>query len=112
MTNGNLVLSPASWRPQTSELADLDRRIHGEPPLGKAVAPVTRRFPPGSSWLCAKLYGGPASADAVLLAIDLVKRRLFGKLRLLRSAQRRQECVLDEFLARLYKAQAAGGGHR
>jgi lantibiotic biosynthesis protein len=30
---------------------------------------TTRRFPPGSSWLYAKLFTGPASADAVLTEV-------------------------------------------
>lgn len=49
-----------------------------EPPSAPAAAPttpVTRRFPPGSSWLYAKLYAGPASADAVLSQVVAPLRR-------------------------------------
>ncbi|MEW6472629.1 MAG: lantibiotic dehydratase [Actinomycetota bacterium] len=41
------------------------------PPLSAGAAPparpARRRFPPGSEWLYAKLYTGPATADRVLL---------------------------------------------
>ncbi len=42
---------------------------HGEVPLTRTAShngSVRRRFPPGSSWLYAKLYAGASSADAAL----------------------------------------------
>lgn len=43
---------------------DEPARSSTEPPSVRAD--VERRFPPGSSWLYAKLYAGPTTADAVL----------------------------------------------
>jgi lantibiotic biosynthesis protein len=45
-------------------------RLGGSIPRTSAMAEhVTRRFPPGSSWLFAKVYAGPASADDVLTQV-------------------------------------------
>ena len=48
------------------------------PPPGIATGSVRRRFPPGSEWLYAKLYTGPATADDVLtrLAAPVVRSAL------------------------------------
>lgn len=44
--------------------------------VGRPVGPVRRSFPPGSEWLYAKLYAGPATADRVLFeAVEPIARR-------------------------------------
>jgi thiopeptide-type bacteriocin biosynthesis protein len=54
------------------------RPAEGPRPAPRAVpaAPAIRRFPPGSAWLYAKLYTGPASADGLLrdIVAPLVER--------------------------------------
>jgi thiopeptide-type bacteriocin biosynthesis protein len=43
-----------------------NRAITASVPSSRAAPPDIRSFPPGSEWLYAKIYTGPASADAVL----------------------------------------------
>ncbi|MEO7734741.1 MAG: lantibiotic dehydratase, partial [Kofleriaceae bacterium] len=43
-----------------------DVPVRAAPPAAPAVAPVRRRFAPGSEWLYAKLYTGSATADQIL----------------------------------------------
>ena len=48
------------------------------PPISEPTPAVSRRFPPGSEWIYAKLYGGASAADGVLREIvdPLVRQSL------------------------------------
>jgi thiopeptide-type bacteriocin biosynthesis protein len=50
----------------TPQGRDAGAAVPGGSPPGAATRPLQRRFPPGSEWLYAKLYAGPAALDGLL----------------------------------------------